>query len=68
MRDGSSGASVLPRCCQQLVLELVHGIPLVGHLNKAKTRKCLLQKYFWPNMVKDVAIFCRECQQCQQVH
>ena len=57
---------VLPRCCQQLVLELAHAIPLAGHLDQAKMRKQLLQRFFWPNMWRDIATFCRECPQCQR--
>ena len=36
---------VLPRCCWQPVLELVHTIPLAGHLGQAKMRQWLLPRF-----------------------
>ena len=50
----------------QTVLELAHEIPMAGHLGKEKTSRRILQRFYWPTLYKDVASFCRSCEQCQQ--
>ena len=57
---------VLPQQCREKVLSLVHGIPLAGHLGKEKTRKRIMQHFYWPILYKDVEHFCRCCRQCQK--
>ena len=56
---------VLPRQCRRAVLELAHTIPLGGHLGKKTTEK-IQQRFYWPMLFRDVADFCRSCDQCQK--
>ena len=57
---------VLPQQCREKVLSLAHGIPLAGHLGKEKTRKRIMQHFYWHTLYKDVEHFCRCCKQCQK--
>ena len=57
---------VLPQQCREKVLSLAHGIPLAGHLGKEKTRKRIMQHFYWPTLYKDVEHFCRCCKQSQK--
>ena len=57
---------VLPQQCREKVLSLAHSIPLAGHLGKEKTRKRIMQHFYWPTIYKDVEHFCRCCRQCQK--
>ena len=57
---------VLPQQCREKVLSLAHGIPLAGHLGKEKTRKRIMQHFYWPTLYKDVENFCQCCKQCQK--
>ena len=57
---------VLPQQCREKVLSLAHGIPLAGHLGKEKTRKRIMQHFYWPNLYKDVEHFFRCCKQCKK--
>src|SRR6202165_2412562 len=36
-----------------------------GHRGRDPTYKNIADSYFWPNMMTDVAIFCRTCRECQ---
>ena len=62
----SSGTVVLPRHCRGTVLKLAHDVPLGGHLGREKTGRCLLRRFYWPTLFKDVAEFCRGCPTCQR--
>ena len=57
---------VLPQQCRERVLSLAHSIPMAGHLGKEKTRKRIMQHFYWPTIYKDVEHFCRCCRQCQK--
>ena len=57
---------VLPRQCRRAVLELAHTIPLGGHLGKKKTTEKIRRRFYWPTLFRDVAEFCRSCDQCQK--
>ena len=57
---------VLPKRCRGTVLKLAHDVPLGGHLGKEKTGRCLLRRFYWPTLFKDVAEFCRGCPTCQR--
>ncbi|KAL5510367.1 hypothetical protein EMCRGX_G005901, partial [Ephydatia muelleri] len=46
--------------------ELAHEIPLAGHLGKKKTVERILQRFYWPTLYRDVAEWCRTCEQCQK--
>ena len=57
---------VLPARCRQVVLRLAHEIPLAGHMGRNKTARRLLQRFYWPSLYKDVAEFCKSCEECQK--
>ena len=57
---------VLPREFRESVLELAHAIPLAGHLGRNKTRLRILQRFYWPNIFKDAADYCKSCPSCQK--
>ncbi|KAL5509602.1 hypothetical protein EMCRGX_G004996 [Ephydatia muelleri] len=45
---------VLPQQCRDVVLKLAHEAPLAGHMGRNKTTKPVLQRFYWPNVYKDV--------------
>ena len=55
---------VLPEPCRKVVLTLAHKIPLAGHMGQHKTTNRVLQCFYWPNVRKDVATFCKTCGVC----
>jgi len=56
---------VLPKIKRQYVLEMAHEVPLAGHLGEQKTRQRIKYSFYWPNMKKDVKLFCESCKICQ---
>lgn len=57
---------VLPKCCRQEVLQLVHE-SLFGHMAAKKTLEKLSQHLYWPSMWKDMKLFWCRCHVCQVV-
>ena len=57
---------ILPRRCQQTVMEVAHSVLLGGHLGRNKTTDRILQRFYWPTIYRDVAKFCRACEICQK--
>ena len=57
---------VLPISCRNPVLQLAHDIPMAGHLGRRKTRRRILQRFYWPGLYRDVRDYCRSCHQCQK--
>ncbi|XP_077987242.1 uncharacterized protein LOC144441327 [Glandiceps talaboti] len=57
---------VVPKHCRETLLRLAHDIPLAGHLGVEKTKRRLLQHYYWPGIFPDVASYCRTCEACQK--
>ena len=43
---------VLPQQCREKALSLAHGIHLAGHLGKEKTRKGIMQHFYWPTYIR----------------
>ena len=55
--------------CRGVVMKVAHNIPLAGNLGKNKTTNCVLQRFYWPTLCRDIAGHCRscvrgECQKC----
>lgn len=57
---------VLPKACRETMMKLAHEIPLAGHMVKEKTRRRILQRFYWPTLYKDAQEHCRACEQCQK--
>ena len=57
---------VLPRECRRPVLQLAYTVPLGGHLGKKKMTARVMRRFYWPTLHRDVADFCRSCEQCQK--
>ena len=48
------------------LMYLVHDDPIGGHLGINLTMSKLRERYFWPNMKKDVEFYIKSCYQCQR--
>ena len=59
--------TVVPKIYRQEILSLAHETPLAGHMGINKTYEKILHHFYWPNVRKDVAEFCRSCHTCQLV-
>ena len=57
---------VLPQRCRKAVIRLAHEVPLAGHLGRKKTTDRILQRFYWPNVRRDVAAHCKSCENCQK--
>ena len=64
--DGVVNQIVVPVKYRRQLMQVAHDIPFGGHMGNRKTRKSLLQNFFWPGMFKDIAEYCRSCPQCQR--
>lgn len=58
---------VVPKTYRQDILSMAHETPLAGHLGVNKTHRKILNNFYWPNLRKDVAEYCRSCHACQMV-
>ncbi|XP_063601112.1 uncharacterized protein LOC134777204 [Penaeus indicus] len=58
---------VVPKEYREHVIALSHDSYLSGHLGVRKTTDRLLTHYYWPNMKKDVSVYCKTCEICQRV-
>lgn len=57
---------VLPVQCRAGVLKLAHDIPASGHLGRKKTMRRIQQRFFWPGISRDVAVYYQCCPACQK--
>ena len=58
---------VVPKVYRPEILSMAHETPLAGHMGVNKTQQRILSHFYWPNLRKDVAEFCRSCHTCQVV-
>jgi hypothetical protein len=58
---------VVPACLRGKILNLAHSIPASSHMGITKTRKRILQYFFWSGIDKDIAVYCKSCDICQRV-
>jgi Integrase zinc binding domain len=63
--DVSSGVMrpLVPAVHRHAVFSAVHGL---AHPGVRATRRLIASRYLWPGLAKDVAEWCRECQDCQR--
>lgn len=55
---------VLPRTRRDEVLQELHAGALEGHLGTEKTLGKVKERFYWPGMRQDVAIWCETCETC----
>lgn len=58
---------VIPEKYKVKVMEVAHGDSLAGHLGVRKTLRRILCNFYWPNVKRDVTMFCKSCDTCQKV-
>ncbi|XP_048881447.1 uncharacterized protein LOC125748837 [Brienomyrus brachyistius] len=63
---GAEARMVVPQEVRGVVLDLGHSIPWAGHLGRQKTVSRVSRYFYWPNMAKDIAEFCKTCPECQK--
>ena len=56
---------VVPIQLRTEVMKMAHEPPTAGHLGVNKTKQRILASFYWPNIFKDVAEFCKTCHICQ---
>ncbi|KAG7468788.1 Transposon Ty3-I Gag-Pol poly [Solea senegalensis] len=61
---GKTWQLVVPWSRQGAVLEAMHGALGSGHFGATKTLRRLRQGFYWGNYQRDVADFCRRCDEC----
>ncbi len=49
------------------ILRMNHDDPGAGHFARARTEAAVRRKYYWPEMLKEVAEYVRTCPDCQRV-
>ena len=49
-----------------MVMKLAYDQPTGGHLGRKKTQDRILRHFYWPNLFKEVAEYCRCCDRCQK--
>ena len=54
----------VPGTFRKDILELLHSVPLAGHLAKDKTIHRIKRFFHWPGIDEDVTRFIKECLQC----
>ncbi|XP_069958553.1 uncharacterized protein [Cherax quadricarinatus] len=56
---------VVPKPCQETVLQMAHDLPMTEHLAHRKTWHKLKHTYFWPSMYSQVTKKYSSCNRCQ---
>ncbi|XP_063315604.1 uncharacterized protein LOC134615116 [Pelobates fuscus] len=58
---------VVPMKYRLELLKIAHDIPLAGHLGLNRTKHRLTQRFFWPDISKELRQYCQSCDVCQKV-
>ncbi len=61
---GPEGKSFVPTALRLALLDSVHSSPGSGHPGNQRTLSLLRNKYWWPNMARDVARYIKGCSVC----
>uniref|UniRef100_T1IMC6 RNA-directed DNA polymerase n=1 Tax=Strigamia maritima TaxID=126957 RepID=T1IMC6_STRMM len=64
--SGNGFKAVVPRSLIRRVMFACHDHPLSGHAGISKTLHKTKQIYYWPRMSRDIRVYVRSCQHCQQ--
>ncbi len=59
---------LVPKSRREMLFQAAHCTPMAGHLGEAKTRECLLARFFWPGIHGNVRRWCAACRECQLVN
>jgi hypothetical protein len=54
---------VVPASFRRRIFEALHGL---AHAGIRATRRMIASRYLWPGLAKQVAEWCRDCQDCQR--
>ena len=57
---------IVPECFREKVMRLTHETLRSGHLGTKKTLDRVVAGFFWPEICRDVARFCKSCDICQR--
>jgi len=57
---------VVPHQIRKKLFEMVHVGPLSAHLSMQKTYLQMKLAYYWPEMKRDIAQWCKQCNVCAQ--
>ena len=55
---------IAPREIRQKILSELHGQRYARHLGRDRTVGAVRNRFYWPNMGKDLKRWCRECESC----
>ena len=65
---GDTNLVLVPKALIPNVLQQCHSHRMAGHFALAKTLQRVLQNYWWPDVSKDTAEFCKNCNTCQETN
>ena len=57
---------VVPECLRHSFFKAMHAVPLGAHQGINRTMLQLQQRYYWPNMLGDIKIWCAQCHTCMR--
>ncbi|XP_064081439.1 uncharacterized protein LOC135198014 [Macrobrachium nipponense] len=57
---------IIPSTFRSTVLELAHSGLMGGHLGIDKTKNRILDKFYWPGIIREVVRYIRSCDICQR--
>ena len=55
---------VVPRGLRRRLFQLTHAGPLAAHLGFKRALLQIQEKYYWPEMRTDIAVWCKQCPEC----
>lgn len=59
---------LVPKSCREMLFQTALCNPMAGHLGQAATLNCLMTRFFWPDIHKNVRRWCAACRECQLVN
>ena len=57
---------VVPSVLVPMILKIAHDSPMSGHMGISRTKRRIVDKFYWPNIVKDIKLYCKTCDTCQR--
>jgi transposase InsO family protein len=65
LKEARDPPIVLPNVLRKMFIEWFHSDPLSGHLGFAKTYARMRERYWFPNMHRQILDYCHSCVKCQ---